>query len=165
MRKALLLFGMIGAMGLLAETAAATAFGLRAGFGLTPDQVVVGVQGQLAGKKMKAFHLAPSVDFGFGDNLTTICGNLDLLLAFGLPGSESSLYAGLGPTLAYWDYSSGVASANDTEIGLSLVGGARFGMGSKNAYSAEVRFGVGDIPDVRILVGILFGARQPTVRR
>jgi hypothetical protein len=133
----------------------AAGFGVRAGLGVDPDQAVVGLQGQLSGKKLKAFRLAPSVDFGFGDNVTTICGNLDLLLLIRPPDSNGALYAGVGPTIAVWDFDN---RDSDTEIGLSLLGGARFGMGKKNVYNAEVRFGVGDIPEIRVLFGIMFGA-------
>ncbi len=165
MRFGAFITAMICSFCLLAGTASASGFGLRAGFGIDPDQFVAGIQGELSGKKLKAFSLAPSADFGFGDSITTVCVNLDFLMLLGLPNSDASLYGGAGPTLSYWDFDN---IANDTEIGLSLVGGARFAMGRKNVYNAEVRFGVGDIPDVRILFGIMFGARRapdrPVVR-
>jgi hypothetical protein len=157
MKTGIVVIALIVSACVSAQSALAGSVGLRAGFGINPDQVVVGAQGQLSGKKLKAFSLAPSVDFGFGDNITTICGNVDFLLDLPLPGSEGGFYAGLGPTLTYWDFKN---IASDTEIGLSLVGGIRFGLGTKNAYNAEVRFGVGDVPDVRVLFGILFGARK-----
>ncbi len=143
------------ALCLTAGEVAASGFGVRAGLGIDPDQAVVGLQGQMNKKELAAFNLAPSLDFGFGDDVTTICGNLDFLLVLSPPDSRGGLYAGLGPTLTYWDFKN---VKNDTEIGLSLVAGLRFGAGTGgNAYTGEVRFGIGDAPDVRILVGMLFG--------
>lgn len=153
------ILGTVLLLALLAgtETAAAAGFGVRGGLGINPDQGVIGLQAEMGGKRLKAFRLAPSADFGFGDNVTTFCGNLDFLLHVPFPGSGGGAYGGLGPTLTYWDVDSG---QNDTEIGLSLVAGMRLGMGDRNAYNLEARFGVGDVPDFRILVGVLFGARK-----
>jgi hypothetical protein len=155
MRIGLAMAAAICVLCLAAGESLAGGLGLRAGLGIDPDQAVVGLQGQLSGKKLDAFYLAPSLDFGFGDNVTTICGNLDLLLLIRPPDSNGALYAGVGPTIAVWDFDN---HDSDTKIGLSLLGGARFGMGKKNVYNAEVRFGVGDIPDIRVLFGIMFGA-------
>jgi hypothetical protein len=127
---------------------------LRGGLGITPDQAVVGVQTHLQRQILRILHMAPSVDAGFGDNVTTVCGNLDFLLAIP-PKSDSAIYAGAGATLTWWNFDGDTES--DTEIGLSLVGGLRFGTKGKNGYIGEVRFGVGDVPDLRILIGINFG--------
>lgn len=144
--------------GLTAPTAMADdaklGFGLRPlGFSINPDQYVLGVQAVL-GKYYRG-RFAPSVDFGFGDNVTVITGNFDFKIdLFSPPKSRSVFYAGAGPTLSYITPDGG---DSDTEIGLSLLGGIKLGMNEKNYYNIEARFGVGDIPDFKLLAGVMFG--------
>ncbi|MBU1712676.1 MAG: hypothetical protein KKD47_06175, partial [Proteobacteria bacterium] len=45
------------------------AFGLRAGYGTNPDQFVIGAQAVL-GRTVGFVRFAPSVDLGFGDDMT-----------------------------------------------------------------------------------------------
>lgn len=127
--------------------------GARAGFGINPDQFVIGVQAVL-GRTMKIARIAPSVDIGLGDDVTVLAFNLDARLFLTPPGTATAFYCGIGPTIAVFDPKEGVG---DTEIGLSVAPGLRFPLGSKHAYNAEVRFGIGDVPDLKIMVGVLFG--------
>ena len=135
-----------------ASAQAKNAFGGRAGLGLQPDQFVVGVQSRF-GNIGSAFRLAPSFDIGLGDNVTTYTANGDMLVSLPLPKSSTSLYLGAGPSVAVFDHSGG----SDTELGLTFVGGMMTPMGSGNNYNMEVRLGVGDVPDVRFLVGLYLG--------
>lgn len=129
-------------------------YGIRAGGGFTPDQFVVGAQ-FLLGEKLRVLRLAPSFDLGFGDNVTTYIANVDFLLHSSLPGSRSQIYLGLGPALVVWDHKD---TGADTEVGLSFVGGTRLATSGRTNYNVEARFGVGDAPDFRILLGIMFGS-------
>lgn len=125
------------------------AFGLRAGVSQNPDQFVVGGMLEL-GSALGPASLVPSVDFGFGDNVNSTAANLDLrFYLFPLPQTGINFYGAAGPTLAF-------ANSN-SEIGLSLVGGAKIPMKGKNRYNVEARFGIGDIPDLKIMLGVLFG--------
>jgi hypothetical protein len=128
-------------------------FGIRGGFGIDPDQFVFGVQAIL-GRTMKIARIAPSADIGLGDDVTVFTFNLDARLSLSPPGTATAFYCGLGPTIAVFEPKEGVG---DTEIGLSVAPGLRFPLGSKHAYNAEVRFGIGDVPDLKIIVGVLFG--------
>jgi hypothetical protein len=128
-------------------------FGVRAGFGIDPDQFVFGVQAVL-GRTMKIARIAPSADIGLGDDVTVLAFNLDARLSLTPPGTATAFYCGIGPTIAVFDPKKG---GGDTEIGLSIAPGLRFPLGSKQAYNAEVRFGIGDVPDLKIMVGVLFG--------
>ena len=128
-------------------------FGVRAGLGLDPDQFVIGGQAIL-GRAFKVARFAPSVDVGFGDDLTTLMVNGDFRVSLlTLPKAGASLYAAAGPTLAMYDSDKG---GSDTEIGLTLTAGLRLPMSTLNAYNIEGRFGFGDIPDFRLLFGIMF---------
>lgn len=131
--------------------------GLRAGYGTNPDQFVIGVQGVL-GKTLGFMRFAPSIDAGFGDDMTTFLFNADLrLLSFSPPGSPAGLYAGAGASIAVLDVSS---NGSDTEVGLNVVTGLTIPMGRKNLYNLEVRIGVADMPDLRVLFGVMLGGRS-----
>ena len=78
-------------------------FGLRAGMGLDPDQFVVGAQFSM-GKSIGIFRFVPSVDVGFGSNLTVFNLNADFLLRLLIRDTPLELYGGAGPTLVFWDF-------------------------------------------------------------
>lgn len=130
----------------------ASTLGLRAGFGLDPDQFVVGGQVSM-GKKLGIARVVPSVDVGFGNSTTTIAFNADVQFKLNVEGSSFGLYGGAGPTVLYWDNEGG---SSDWELGLSLMAGARMPFKSFPPTSLEVRFGMGDIPDFRALLILEF---------
>jgi hypothetical protein len=125
-------------------------WGLRGGLGLSPDQVVLGAQYSL-GKKFEVVRVVPSVDLGFGDNVTTLDINGDLLFRITLPDVNLGFYGGGGPTLAFWDYDGG----SDWKLGLSLVLGTQVRIFENNATNLEVRIGVGDVPDWRFILAFI----------
>ncbi|MFZ5980867.1 MAG: hypothetical protein ACOYVF_09580 [Candidatus Zixiibacteriota bacterium] len=134
-------------------TAGKIGFGVRGGYSSNPDQVVFGAQAMF-GKFMKVARFVPSFDFGTGDNITTYTFNGDFRLTMKIPNSSLSLYGAAGPTVIYWDADKG---GTDTEIGATLTGGVAFPMGGKGQYNLEARFGIGDVPDFKIMFGIMFG--------
>jgi len=132
-------------------------FGLRTGYGTNPDQFVIGAQTVL-GKTLGFMRFAPSIDAGFGDDMSSYLFNADFrVLSFSPPGSPAGLYAGTGACIAVYDFSN---DGSDTEVGLNLLAGLTFPMGRKNEYNLEVRFGIGDMPDLRVLFGIMLGSRS-----
>jgi hypothetical protein len=135
----------------------AKGFGLRTGYGTNPDQFVIGAQAVL-GKTLGFMRFSPSIDAGFGDDMSSYLFNADFrLLSFSPPGSPAGLYAGTGASIAVYDFSN---DGSDTEVGLNVIGGLTFPMGRTNEYNLEVRFGVGDMPELRVLFGIMFGSRS-----
>jgi hypothetical protein len=128
-------------------------FGVRGGFGLDPDQFVLGAQFTVGTQAFSIARIVPSVDVGFGDNVTTFAFNGDLLFRFILEGTSFGLYGGGGPTLAYWDVKN---AGSAWELGLSLTVGAQVPIFKKNATNIEGRFGIGDIPDFRLLFAFIF---------
>jgi hypothetical protein len=131
------------------------AFGFRIGYGTDPDQFVVGLQADL-GRAYSRLHFVPSFDLGFGDDMTTASLNGDFKFFMPLPKSTVVFYALAGPTLTHWVLDE---LDDDTEVGISLGFGARVEFGDSGWYNLETRFGVGDIPEFRILAGLLFGKR------
>lgn len=128
-------------------------YGVRAGLGINPDQFVFGAQ-SVMGRVMKVARFAPSADIGVGNDVTVLTFNPDIRLLFSPPRSNSTFYGQVGPTIAVFDPKEG---KGDTEIGLTLSVGLKLPMGNSGFYNLEGRFGIGDVPDARILFGILFG--------
>ena len=126
--------------------------GVRAGFGLDPDQGIIGVQAVM-GHATRYAAFAPSVDLGFGSDVTTVMLNADIFLPLFAPaGASAGVYLAVGPSVAIWNPSEG---DGDTEIGLTIAPGLRLPLGSRHVFNLETRFGIGDIPEFRLLLGIL----------
>lgn len=142
----------LGGSDAFAQAPSGLGFGVRGGFGLDPDQFVVGAQFSL-GKALSIARVVPSIDVGFGDNVTTIDFNADFLLRLTVEGTSFGFYGGGGPTLAYIDVDN---AGSDWEVGLSLTVGAQVPLLKKNATNIEGRFGIGDIPDFRLLFAFIF---------
>ena len=125
--------------------------GARIGLDNSPSQFLIGGQGEF-GRVAGSAVLAPSVDFSLGGDGTA--ANLDLRwYLLPLPESGLTIYGAAGPTLFF---ASG-KGASSTEFGLSLVAGMKIPMRGGNKYNFEARFGIGDIPELRFMFGILFG--------
>jgi hypothetical protein len=147
--------GLVVALALVALGASGVAaqarFGLRGGFGLKPDQFVIGGQAEVG--NLSFARIVPSVDVGFGDDVTTIAFNGDFLLRVNIPDASIELYGGGGPTVLYADKSN---ASSDWNLGLTLVVGGRLPVGGKHAVNLEGRIGIGDVPDFRLIAAIIF---------
>lgn len=130
------------------------AIGPRVGIGLDPDQFVIGGQA-VSGYLFKPVRFAPSADAGVGDDMLTITLNPDFRISIPIEqeGSAGSFYVSAGPTIALYFHDE---HDNNSEIGLSLNGGAWLDLNSPYRYNIEGRIGLGDIPDIRVLFGVLF---------
>lgn len=122
-------------------------FGLKGGFGISPDQAVIGAQYSL-GQRVSVFRLVPNFDIGFGDNLTVVTFNFDFLARLQVEGSSVAIYGGAAPTLALAD--------GDADLGATLVVGTQLPILRSNATNIEVRFGLGNIPEFRALFTVIF---------
>ena len=121
--------------------------GMRAGMSVGPDQFLIGAQGEF-GPIVASSFLVPSLDFGLDDQ-TTFTANIDLRwYLLPLPETGIYFYGSAGPTV--------VLSPN-TDIGLSLTAGVHIPMKNQRRYNMELRFGFGDIPDVKIVAALMFG--------
>jgi hypothetical protein len=126
-------------------------FGLRAGMGLDPDQFVVGAQFSM-GKSIGIFRFVPSVDVGFGSNLTVFNLNADFLLRLLIRDTPLELYGGVGPTLVFWDFKGSSA----WEFAGTLILGTQVHLSRSFASNLEARIGIGDTPDFRLLLVFFF---------
>jgi len=130
---------------LIAGTAQAAQYGMRAGMSLSPDQFVVGGQADL-GTGIGATRLVPNVELGFGNDLTMVALNGDLIYDFA--ETAWSLGGELGLNIA--DHSNGGSS---TDLGLSVLGNYRLGLASGKTLVLEAKLGLVDSADFKFTVG------------
>jgi hypothetical protein len=125
--------------------------GIRAGLGLEPDQFVIGAQFSLE-KKLGIARVVPSIDLGFGDNVTTIILNADFLFRLKVEETGYGFYGGAGPTLSFWDFEK---SNDEWKPGISAIAGVHLPLFPKHTTNLEARFGIGSIPDFRLLLAFI----------
>ncbi|MBW7997789.1 MAG: hypothetical protein FVQ81_14700 [Candidatus Glassbacteria bacterium] len=131
-------------------------WGGRAGVTLDPEQIHVGFHLDL-GDIAERVRLQPNIEIGFGDNATLVAINPEVFYLF-KPRERWTPYAGggLGINIVNWDAKAGKADKTETEVGLNLLGGIETKIGDTTKFFGEVKFGVGDSPDVKFTVGLTF---------
>ncbi len=135
--------------------AAATAWGPRAGITFDPDQVHVGLHVD-GGELFPDGSFVPNVEVGFGDHVTVVALNPELLYRFPQRAGQAwGFYAGggLGVNFVHWD-SDLPGDDSDTELGLNILGGMSRRLSSGNTLFLELKLGVADSPDAKITVGL-----------
>jgi hypothetical protein len=129
--------------------------GPRFGLSVDPDQFVLGGQMYFDPDLATNLYFTPSAEVGFGDDVTLFQVNGDLVYVVRLATSLHP-YFGAGVAVALIDFEGDLGS--DTEVGLNLVGGLRFAREERAShFFVEGRFGVGDIPDLKVMAGWNFG--------
>jgi len=130
--------------------------GLRVGFSSSPDQLLVG--GQLNMDPVSNHvYIVPSAEAGFGDDATTLSFNGDVQYRFDVRDSKLRPYAGGGLTLYYINFDNSVGGGDDTNLGVTILGGIFFGRESGHPMFAEAKAGLTDrVPDWKFIFGINF---------
>jgi hypothetical protein len=160
MLRKLLLVGALALLPLVSHAASptVTAFGPRVGASIDPDQLVVG--GQLSLQEFAPdWSFDPNLELGFGDDQTVIAFNLDAYYHLRVSGSDWRPYlgGGLGVNFISWDEPHGEHDNSNTEVGLNVVAGFTIPAGSGDQWFTELRFGINDIPTLKIMGGFNFG--------
>jgi opacity protein-like surface antigen len=156
MLKRLLLALALG--GLAAAPAHADAvvggIGPRVGFSIDPDQVVFGGQ-LIIGEIAPDLTFDPSLEFGFGDDVTVIALNFDVHYHFVVAGSNWRPYAGGGIGINFIEFDDDFPGRDDseTEVGGNVILGAGVPTTAGNRFFTELKFGLGDVPTLKMLVG------------
>lgn len=144
-----------GALLLMATAASAQVkeIGPRLGVSVDPDQFAFGGQLQV-GPFEPNFMFSPNIELGVGDNITTLQFNFDVDYHFDT-GPRWNPYAGGGLAIAVFDFDEGnfPNRSSDTEVGVNFIGGVRFKNQSGSNFFTELRVGVGDIPELKAMVG------------
>lgn len=134
-------------------------WGPRFGASADADQVLVGAQFDL-GEFTKNLRWQPSFELGFGDDKFSLYGNFMVSYYFPVKAAVTP-YAGAQVTLWLFDQDgpnngNGYDDGFNAEIGLYAVGGIETKLKGGNKFLAELQAGIGDVPDVRVLVGWTF---------
>ena len=122
------------------------ALGPRLGSTQGPDEFYLGAHLE-TGVRVGTGRFAPSLDLGIGD-VDHAVFNADLRwYLLRIPETGMQIYGSAGPSLPL---------SPDTDLGLSLTAGLHIPMRGGRRYNVELRFGFGDVPDLKIGAGILF---------
>ncbi len=139
-----------------AAPAAAQTFGVGGGISQDPDQVFVqGLVDQRGLGTTGRIGWRPNVQIGFGNDLVTLAGNVELVVWIPLPNPQWSTYVGAGPsmTILFRSGPDTIEGADDSEVG----GGASMlaGIEHERGFFAEIRYGGGQAAGLRLTAGIL----------
>ncbi len=157
--KRILLCALFAIAAGAATASAETAWGLRGGITFDPDQVHVGAH-MLAGELFEDGYFLPNVEVGFGDHMTIIAVNPELVYKFTKRSSTPwgfYIGGGLGINFVSWDddyfYSE---HDSDTDLGLNILGGMSRKLSDGNDFFVELKLGLSDSPDGKITAGFTF---------
>jgi hypothetical protein len=131
---------------LAAQPSGAQTIGPRVGVSVDPDQFVFG--GHYETKPLvEHITFRPNLEIGVGNNLTVTCFNFEL--AYHFPSSNAwNVYAGGGPALVLVHQ----GNHTDTEGGFNLL----VGIQSHEGLFGEVKAGLIDSPDFKVMIGYAF---------
>ena len=152
------LAALVPASALAARPGGVSGIGPQVGFSISPDQLVVG--GHLVvGEVAPRLAFVPNLELGFGDNRTLIAMNFDMHYTFQLRDSDWRPYtgAGLGISFLEIDRQPPLDDHSETDVGGNVILGAAAPTRSGNQFFGELRFGLGDIPSLKLLAGWTFG--------
>jgi hypothetical protein len=135
--------------------------GVRAGASLDPDQVVGGLDVQVGrGSRLR---VRPVAEVGLGNGVRMLALSGDLLYRLGQGTGRFRPYVGGGPGLNLVDVTDGVGEGRGVETELVGNGVAGITWGGRPAgrrtgrrYLAELRAGLGNTPDLKVVVGASF---------
>jgi len=135
-------------------TAQSAGFGVRAGASVDPDQFVFGGHIQ-TNPIIPKLTFRPNLELGVGSNLTTVAVNIEFAYWFPLRRQQFDIYAGAGPALLIYSLDrDGRVDGDDTRV----EGGFNFlaGLQHRKGLFGEVKLGVIDSPEFKILIGYSF---------
>ena len=130
-------------------------WGPRLGFSSNPDQFVFGA-GLDFGVFARHVRFQPNIEMGLGDHRTTGALNLDTTYRFSSESSVWTPYLGGGVGLSASGSDNGLRDDTDTGFGASAIGGIEKGLSNGDRFFTEVKFGVNDAPDFKLMAGWIF---------
>jgi opacity protein-like surface antigen len=148
------LAALVPAAALASDGARIAGIGPRLGISSNPDQVVFGGQLQ-TGEFAPHVTFDPSVEFGFGDNVTTVGFNFDFKYSFEVRNSDWTPYAGFGIGVAVFSFDQPppLRDVSNTETGGNAILGVSVPTRNGSRFFTEARVGIGDLPDLKVLAG------------
>ncbi len=130
--------------------------GPRVGVTSDPDQVFAGMQFNF-GEFVPNLRFQPNFEIATGDDFDIISITTPVHYRFVVQGKVVP-YAGGGITFAYVNMDlPRDRSDSDFEIAAKAIGGVEWPLSNGNAFFLELNVGFGDIQDVAVLAGWMFG--------
>ena len=138
-----------------ASPVAAQTFGIGGGISQDPDQVFIqGLVDQRGLGTTGRIGWRPNLQLGFGNDVTTLAANVEVIVWIPMPNPQWSSYVGAGPSVNLLFVGGEEDTGGDsTEAG----GGASMlaGIEHERGFFAELRFGGGDAAGLRLTAGIM----------
>jgi len=148
LRRAIVAFALCALLPGAALAQVRSGVGPRVGFSVDPDQLVLGGQ-MIVGEVAPNLTFDPNLELGFGDDVTVVAANFDLHYHFDVPDMTWRPYAGFGLGINFIDWDGG----DETEVGGNVILGAGVPTSAGNRFFGELKFGLGDIPELKLMVG------------
>ncbi len=126
--------------------------GARAGYSISPDQIFLGAHMDL-GQLVGPMRVVPNIEIGFGNDVTLMCFNGDLI--YDIENTPFSVGGELGLIHSSVDLGP-FGSASSTDIGLSILGDYRLEMSNGKTLLLEGKLGLTNSPDFKFTVGYNF---------
>jgi hypothetical protein len=170
MKKLSAVLAMV-ALASLPSIASAQRFGAHVNWGLDSELGLGGrYEHDLTNTLSKTGPLANAFFIGQVDYYLDVCADsftsLDCTmleinpgLAINLNATNLKPYVGAGLNIARVTVSDGTNSASNTETGINLLGGLKFGLGGMSAFS-EARLSLGGSEQLALSFGLLFGGSK-----
>lgn len=134
-------------------------FGPRVGVSSDPDQGFVGIHFNF-GEFAPHLRFQPNAEVAAGDDHTTLSVTAPVHYRFVVNGGVTP-YVGGGVTVALDDVDRPRGRDDtDLEIGARGIGGVEWPLRDGNDFFLELTVGFGDIQDVQVLAGWMFGTGQ-----
>ena len=131
--------------------------GPRVGVSSDPDQVFVGMHFNF-GEFVPHLRFQPNFEVSAGDDFTILSATAPVHYRFDVNGDVTP-YAGGGLTVAWVQVDlPGGRDETDFEIAAKGVGGIEWPLRGGNDFFLELNVGFGDIQDVMVLAGWMFGS-------
>ena len=127
--------------------------GGRVGATLDPDQVHLGIHLDL-GELAERVRVQPSVEIGFGNDITLVAVNPEVVYLFKKRGKWTPYGGGgLGLNIVNRDLPHPGQDNTELEVGLNLLAGIETMVSNSTRLFFEGKLGVGDSPDFKATCG------------
>lgn len=137
-----------------AQDIAYRGFGVRAGAGDDPDQVIGGVQFDF-GEIIENLRLQPNLELGIGDDTTVISATVPVFYRY--PIERLVVYGGGGLTVGWIDRDADFAAGDESDFDIApmLGAGVEWPAGGGDLF-VELDGTGGDFPGLKLMVGYMF---------
>jgi hypothetical protein len=135
-----------------ADAPAEVMWGPRAGVGLDPEQLIIGLQVR-PDPIAEDVYIQPNVELGFGDDHVIISVAVPVHYHFDTDSSTKP-YAGGGFSFGVDSVDRDNGDDSDFEVSIDLIGGLEWMLDSGNIFFTEMKLGIGELHTMEFMVGL-----------